>query len=219
MVETLTLVFVLLDGQCSPSPLCSEKCCMQCQRLFLQVSYMIFSFISSNKLPTMNNNYFPIFSESLMRVYYKELLKSSLKMILDLYLILQMWATTWCRRYYTGRYVFSSLYWCWRGLFICCSNITMFTGWQDVPNGNTNAPLSEGINGAEVERRLSQPVSFLGFQCIISDLCCSNVFSDFLVNLGRDFFSVMNVGIYVHGTFVDTTITVPLFIVLFFSGW
>ncbi|BAT84134.1 hypothetical protein VIGAN_04141500 [Vigna angularis var. angularis] len=28
---------------------------------------------------------------------------------------------------------------------------------EDVPNGNTNAPLSEGINGAEVERRLSQP--------------------------------------------------------------
>ncbi|XP_014514150.1 RNA polymerase II C-terminal domain phosphatase-like 2 isoform X1 [Vigna radiata var. radiata] len=28
---------------------------------------------------------------------------------------------------------------------------------EDMPNGNTNAPLSEGINGAEVERRLSQP--------------------------------------------------------------
>ncbi|KAK7373941.1 hypothetical protein VNO80_07363 [Phaseolus coccineus] len=28
---------------------------------------------------------------------------------------------------------------------------------EDVPNGNTNGPLSEGINGAEVERRLSQP--------------------------------------------------------------
>lgn len=88
-----------------------------------------------------------------------------------------------------------------------------------MPNGNTNAPLSEGINGAEVERRLSQPVSFLGFQCFISDLCCSNVFSNFPVNFDRGFlFCVMNVGIYVHGTFVDTTIIVLLFIVLFFSG-
>ncbi|KAL2626732.1 hypothetical protein AAZV13_07G129200 [Glycine max] len=28
---------------------------------------------------------------------------------------------------------------------------------EDVPNGNANAPFSEGMNGAEVERRLSQP--------------------------------------------------------------
>ena len=90
MVETLTLVFFLLDGQCCPSPMRSEKCCMQCQRLFFQVSYMIFSFTSSKVLPTMTNNYFAMFSESLMRVYYKELLKSSLKMILEFYLTLQM---------------------------------------------------------------------------------------------------------------------------------
>ncbi|KAL2337028.1 hypothetical protein Fmac_011474 [Flemingia macrophylla] len=28
---------------------------------------------------------------------------------------------------------------------------------EDVPNGNANAPISEGMNGAEVEKRLSQP--------------------------------------------------------------
>ncbi|XP_019461593.1 PREDICTED: RNA polymerase II C-terminal domain phosphatase-like 2 isoform X1 [Lupinus angustifolius] len=32
-----------------------------------------------------------------------------------------------------------------------------FTGWQDGPNGSTNAPTSEGMNAAEVERRLNQP--------------------------------------------------------------
>ncbi|MED6124498.1 hypothetical protein PIB30_059479 [Stylosanthes scabra] len=28
---------------------------------------------------------------------------------------------------------------------------------EDIPNGNSNAPINEGMNGAEVERRLSQP--------------------------------------------------------------
>lgn len=50
-------------------------------------------------------------------------------------------------------------------LFIYCSTIK-FTGWQDVPNGNVNAPIHEGMNGAEVERRLSQPVSSSVFESL-----------------------------------------------------
>lgn len=40
-----------------------------------------------------------------------------------------------------------------------------------VPNGNTNATISEGMNGAEVEQRLNQSVSFhfeyYGYRIII----------------------------------------------------
>lgn len=42
-----------------------------------------------------------------------------------------------------------------------------------VPNGNTNAPISEGMNGVEVERRLNQSVSFCSEHYGICHFLCN----------------------------------------------
>lgn len=91
-----------------------------------------------------------------MRIYYGEYLNTSMKMRWWIYLVHLMWATTWCQRYVNDEYqtlylliVFGIYVW-----WICCQDASF------VPNGSTNAPMAEGLNGAEVAQRLNQAVCF-----------------------------------------------------------
>lgn len=59
-------------------------------------------------------------------------------------------------------------------MFFVYANVPEMQDAGFVPNGNNNAPIIEGMNGVEVERRLNQSVSLESFSVEYSILQASS---------------------------------------------